>query len=139
MENRDLDLPSGRKLHIQTANFETSRALFEACMEEVKALKVDPEAEIDVNFLKDVFCTAISSKKIMKCVWDCFKTVTIDEVRISKDTFEPVDARADYYTVCWEVTHDNVLPFMKSHLPMLSAILGKAKDSLKSTSQTPAS
>lgn len=136
---RDLDLPSGRKLHIQEADFQTSRALFEACMEEVKALKVDPEAEVDVNFLKDIFCTAVSSKKIMKCLWDCFKTVTINDVRVSNDSFEPVDARQDYYLVCWEVTHDNVLPFMKSHLPWLSIILGKAKDSLKSKPPIPVS
>jgi hypothetical protein len=37
--------------------------------------------------------------------------------------FDDVNLRADYLIVCWEVTKFNLLPFMNSLLPKLSAFL----------------
>jgi hypothetical protein len=130
MAGRDLKLPSGRTLHIQVAPFRPAKALYQAFAEECKTLKMDPESELDANLFKDLLCTALASKKIEGCIWDCFKTVTIDDLKIDDDSFEPVEARDDYFTVCLEVARDNLLPFAKSLLQQYSAVLGKVKSSL---------
>lgn len=128
---RDLDLPSGKKLHIQVAKFLTGKALFQAFSDELKGMKIATDTDIDVSLLKDLLCTAVSSKKIEAALWECFKTVTVDGLKIDTDTFEPVDMRADYFIVALEVAKDNLLPFTKHLMPLFSALLGKAKDSLK--------
>ena len=81
----------------------------------VSTLSADEAAgTIDVNLRKDLFCTFLASKKIEAALAECMKRVTYNGLKITEDTFEPVEARDDYLTVCVEVTRENVVPFMKS-------------------------
>lgn len=126
----EVDLPSGAKLRIQPAPFKDSRALYQAILEEAKVLKLDPKTEIDVNLFKDLFCVGVSSKKIESCLWECMKVVRYNELKIDADTFEKVEAREDYLTVCFEVAKENVLPFMKNLYAKYAPMLGVLKSSL---------
>lgn len=111
---REVTLPSGSTLKITPAPFPEARALYQAVVEEMKGLKLDPEAEIDVNFYKDVFCVGLSSKKIEAALWKCMERSLINDLKITADTFEPVEKRDDYLTVCFEVAQENIRPFTKS-------------------------
>ena len=125
---REVTLPSGAKLAITLPPFAVSKALYQAVLEEAKALKLDPEADIDINLFKDLFCTAMSSKKIEACLNECMKRAQYNGLKIDADTFEPESARQDYIHACFEVARESVLPFMKS----LSAQYGQVLATLKS-------
>lgn len=111
---KEIDLPSGAKLKIDMATFTASRALYQSFLEEMRGMKWNPSDEIDVNLFKDLFCSALSSKKVEACLWECMKKALYNDLRITLDTFEPVEAREDYLRVCLEVAHYNVGPFMKN-------------------------
>lgn len=112
--NTEVKLPSGALLKITMSPFAVSRALYQALLEEAKGLNLDPGAQVDVNLFKDLFCTALSSKKIESCLWECMKRATYNDLKITEDVFEPEAARDDYLSVCLEVARCNVLPFTKS-------------------------
>lgn len=121
-------LPSGAELKVTVADFAVSKALYQAILEEAKAVHIDPVAEIDVNLFKDMFCACMSSKKVEVCLAECLKRVTYNGLKIDKDTFEPVEAREDFTTVCFEVAKENVAPFMKSLFAQFAPILGELKN-----------
>ncbi len=111
----DVKLPSGAVIKISTTPFEVSRDLFQAVSKELNTLKIAGAAQVDL--FKHLFCVGVSSKEIEARLWECFKYVQYcdkrGELKIDKDTFEPLSAREDYLTVCMEVTKANVGPFVK--------------------------
>ena len=123
--SRKVVLPSGAILEITAAPFDDAKALYMAVADEARGLKLDSKAEIDANFWKDIFCTGLASKKIEAALAVCFKRVTYSGLKIDKDTFEPIEAREDYLTVCFEVAKENVSPFLKSLYARFSPILEK--------------
>lgn len=123
-QTKSVDLPSGATLRINLSKFAVSKALYLAVLEEAKNLELDPNVEVDTNLFKDMFCIGFSSKKIEGCLNECMKQALYNDARITEATFEPVDAREDYMTVCWEVALFNILPFTKSLSRQLSAISG---------------
>lgn len=115
---REVKLPSGAVLKIGVAPFETSRSLYQVVLEEAKAILVTTKLEM-ASVYKDLFCIGFSSKKIENALWECLKYCTYNngktgELKIDKDTFEPISAREDYLNVCIEVAKDNIAPFVKS-------------------------
>ena len=120
-------LPSGSELKITVGSFAESKALYQAILEEAKDLKMDAQAEVDVNLFKDLFCTMMSSKKVESALWGCMRRVTYNGLKITESTFEDVEARQDYFEVCFEVAKENILPFTKSLYAKLSPILDKLK------------
>ena len=113
---KEIDLPSGAKLKLGVVPFEFSKALFQAILEEAKALSLASSMEM-ADVYKSLFCIGFSSKKIEACLWKCFEKVIYEDKRgplkIDKDTFEPVENRGDYMAVCLAVTKDNIDPFVK--------------------------
>ncbi len=109
-----IKLPSGAELQITLSPFEVSNDLFKAFLEEMKLLKIDPQADIDINLFKDLFCYGFSSKKIETCLYKCFEKSLYNKFKITKETFEPEDVRQDYLSVCIEVAKANIMPFTKS-------------------------
>jgi hypothetical protein len=128
---KEVKVPSGAELKITLAPFSESKALFQAVTEEVKSLKLDPNAEVDVNFWKDIFCLGISSKRIEQALEPCLKRSTYNGLKIDKDTFESPESREDYLTVCYEVAKENLLPFTKSLYAQYAPILEKLKSGLQ--------
>lgn len=125
-----MKLPSGAELVITVAPFAEAKALYQAFLKELKVLKFDPKTEMDVNFFKDMFCAALSSKEIENALDVCMKRATYNGLKIDKDTFEPVEARDDYFAVCFEIAKENVLPFTKSLYAQYSPILEKVRSNL---------
>lgn len=120
---KEVVLPSGATLKIQMAPFADSRALYQALLDEAKGLKLDMAAEVDGNFYKDIFCVGFSSKKIEAAIFKCMERCLINDLRITLDTFEPVESRDDYFMVLFEVTQENVRPFTKSLYAQLRHVM----------------
>lgn len=127
---KKVTLQSGAEIDITPAPFTVSKALYQALLEEGTNLKLDPSVEIDVNFYKDLFCVGFSSKKVEVALWACLERVLYKNLRITSDTFEPIEAREDYTEICFEVMLENILPFTKSLSAQYQIILGKLKAAL---------
>lgn len=128
---KEIKLPSGAILKITLSPFSESKALYQAILEELKQLELTKDSV--ENFLKNFACVAFSSKKIEQCLEVCFKRCTYDcgkgELKIDKDTFEPLENRGDYIDVCVAVVEENVAVFMKSLYAKLEPFLPKAPSS----------
>ena len=123
---KEIKLPSGAILKITLSPFAVSRELYRAILDEAKGIKLNAGDEVDVNLFKDLACTMLASRNIEQCLWECMKKATINDIKITPDSFESVESRDDYITVCIEVAKENVLPFMKSlsaqYAPMLDVL-----------------
>ena len=106
-------LSSGVELEITLAPFKDAHNLQKAIASELKNVKINPDVELDTNFMKDLICTAVASDKIMDALNVCLKRCTYNNLKITDDIWEAVEARADYYEVCTEVIKENCLPFVK--------------------------
>jgi len=135
MNVKEVELPSKAILKIHHTPFEVSLALNEAVIEELKGLQFDSQTDM-LKIYKDIFCTGFSSKKIKECLWKCFERCTYNsgngDLKIDKNTFDPMDARQDYAAVCMEVAQYNIAPFVKAH----SAKFFQALESLKSSPES---
>lgn len=123
----EIKMPSGAILKVQPAPFAAARTLYQAVLEEAKGLKFDPEAQVDVNFFKDLFCAGLASKKIEAALAECFKSALYNDLKITNDIFEPVEAREDYIMACFEVAQENIKPFTKNLLLQYATIFQKMK------------
>lgn len=129
-------LPSGRKLLLQIADFDTSYALFEVAMSELRQVKLGDsiklaagmdvqkllQQDLPIDGLKDLFCTAVSSRSIRSALGECFKGCQYNGEAINDQTFQDEDARGDYLPAAWEVMSLNLAPFFKGLASKLSAI-----------------
>jgi hypothetical protein len=130
----DITLPSGAKLRISLSSFAVAKALFEAVAAEAKEMRLDPQSDIDLDLMKNLFCTGFSSKRIDTALSECMKKCTYNGVRLTEETFEPEEARQDYVTVCLEVALSNLRPFTKNLFAELNRIAEKLGNSQKSKS-----
>lgn len=112
---REVILPSGAKLGVAPAPFADAKALYQGILRAVGATSISTSMEM-TSVIKDLFCSAFSSKEIDVLLDACMKRCTYDGTKITEETFEPVSARTDYVKVCTEVALENVLPFFKSLL-----------------------
>ncbi len=109
-----IDLPSGAKLEIYPADFLVAKKAYQVVAQELEGLKLDPQAEVDVNLLKDVMIRSVASEAIDAQIWECMKKCTYNGLKITKDTFQPMSAREDYLPALYEVAVVNISPFLKS-------------------------
>lgn len=114
-------LPSGAKLKVQLSPFAVSKALYQAVFKELKNINFTTQTEM-ASVIKDAFCVAMSSPEIESCLWACMARCTLNDVRITPDTFEPLERREDYLKVCVEVGKANVMPFMKDLTQLYSQV-----------------
>jgi hypothetical protein len=119
-----MKLPSGAELRITLAPFSDAKALYQAFLEEVKTLKWEATTEIDTNFIKDIFCVGLASKKFEGALWKCMERALYNNLKITDQTFEPEEARQDYVPVCFEVAKENITPFTKTLMPLFSRVGG---------------
>ena len=118
MTNTEIKLPSGAILTIRPASFSESKKLYQALLSELKCIQINVENLDMANMIKDLFCIGFSSPKVEECLSVCLGYCQYNDgknnFKIDKNTFEPMEAREDYVTVCMEVARVNVDPFMKS-------------------------
>lgn len=118
---------------LSLAPFAEAKDLYQAFLKEGKQIKLEAKTELDHNFFKDALCSALSSKEVEEKVWACMRKCTYNKLKIDDDTFEPEEAREDYFFVMFEVAKANVLPFTKG----LSAKFGTLIGEILGKAQTP--
>ena len=119
---KKITLPSGAKLEIDLAPFADANALNKAVAKELKGMKFDPELNLtDPVFIKDLACTAFSSDEIMNALEVCFRRCTYNGLRIDANTFEPEEARQDFFITCKEVLIEQLRPVAQALLSMFLA------------------
>lgn len=110
---RDVKLPSGATLGVDSAPFEVSKNLYQVLLFEMRALDISFGVELS-NQLTKMFIYGLSSKAIDQAMVPCLKRCTYNGLKIDHDTFEPVEAREDWVKVLALVAEENIAPFMKS-------------------------
>lgn len=114
---KEFKLPSGATLGVKAATFAESKALYQAVLREAKGVTVNSKTDMAAVY-KDLFCIGFSSPEIELALWECLKKCTYNSgkgnLKIEQTTFEPIEARDDYLTVCMEVAKENIHPFVKS-------------------------
>lgn len=126
-----VSLPSGAELEMTLAPFLEGERLFSATAECLKSVKLDGNADMkdmvgDLNGLKDMFLTCLTSQAMKEAILACLKRCTYNKQRITSwDIFDDVKAREDYLMVCWEVVKFNLTPFTKTLFAKLSMFTSK--------------
>jgi len=118
MSNAIINLPSGATLEIQIASFAVGNSLFKTLCREFKnsgvlagGITLKNIADKDISVLAGPVLQAAGSDDVERCLWECFKTCLYNNTRITRDTFEPEEARGDYLKAAWEVLKTNLAPF----------------------------
>src|SRR6185503_11722971 len=131
---REIKMPSGATLKIQAAPFAQAKTLYQAILEETKAIDFKQEGEVG-NLIKTAVMTVFSSRKVEEALWACLPKCLYNsgqgDLKIDKDTFEPLMARGDYVLVCVEVGKENILPFMSGLYAVWSELLGTIESARK--------
>ena len=108
-------LPSGAKLEISLPSFTEAHNLQKAVAAELKGITLDPTMDLtSPDLLKTLFCTALSSDKILECIFACMKRCTYNDSKMSMDTFEEENARQDFNIACFEIAQEALGPFVKN-------------------------
>lgn len=111
----EFKLKSGNVLKISNIPFADANALYQAALKELKQVKLESKAEFG-NAVKDLFCLGFASREMQALLWEIFKRCQYcdkrGELKIDKDTFEPLEARADYMEVSVLVIKDVIGPFL---------------------------
>lgn len=127
--SEEITLLSGAKLKIQVSPFAVSKALYQAVLKEVKSIGLTSKTEM-ANIYKDILCAGFSSPEIESCLWQCMDRCLLNGVRITPDSFEPLERREDYLQVCVEVGRANLAPFTKNLMLVYSQVLGAMESTL---------
>lgn len=114
----DLIVSSGAKVVINVADFEDTIALKNSIVREAsKNVALDAiSLSSDIARLAVLAATVDSSPEVYAAIWPCLSRCTYNGEKITKKTFEPVEARKDYYDILIECVKVNVSPFFESVL-----------------------
>jgi hypothetical protein len=138
-QEKKITLPSGAILGLSEAPFRPSKALYQALAQEMKAIKIDMNSEVeDGNFWKDLACSAVSSPKIEEALAPCLVRCTYNNQKIDnvEETFGPASRRQDYLVVCYHVMEINVSPFLSGLFAKYSELRKRISDALASRPET---
>lgn len=120
--------PSGAKVVINPADFSAAMELKSAVMREISKsdVKVELSALTNQKDLTDIvklLATLDSSQSVETAVFKCLVRCTHNGEKITRDTFENVEARQDYYDIVFNCMKENLSPFAKSLRLWLSTIM----------------
>ena len=107
MANLKKTLPSGAELEATMAGFEDCERLDEAVKTELRGVDMNEES------LVGLFMRLSSSKAVKAALWPCMMRATYNGQKITRDTFEPESARADFFPIAQEVMVFNLRPFFQ--------------------------
>lgn len=128
-DNKEIKLTSGNILNATMVTFSDGRNLYQSIIAELNNLNIDVGDQIDINFIKGIFCQLIISKEIEKNIWTCFNRTLYKKNKITLETFEPIDARGDYIEACMEICWFNLEPFIGGLFVKLSGVTSRITDS----------
>lgn len=126
--NEKKTFASGKAIVLQLSEFRVSARLRKVVAKEIRTIDfkevmklaggLSPEellakGDLPIDTLKDLACQLLASDEVEEALWECMKVCQYNGERITPETFEPEDARADYLPAAWEVMVLNLAPFFK--------------------------
>ena len=103
-ENAEITLSTGSKLLIKLASFEAGMALMQA----VSKASAGSPTDSSLGSM-----ALVSNRDVRDALFACFNGCVLNGVKITRDTFEEENARADYILVALEVITKNLEVFTK--------------------------
>ena len=103
-ENAEITLSTGSKLLIKLASFEAGMALMQA----VSKASAGSPTDSSLGSM-----TLVSNRDVRDALFACLNGCVLNGVKITRDTFEAENARADYILVALEVITRNLEVFTK--------------------------
>jgi hypothetical protein len=119
----------GRVIKINMANFDDTcdmKDIIEATLAEtgldLDSLELGKAslADMDIDFILKPILKITSNKEFRKILFKCLERSSIDGEKITRDTFESVENRGEYYPIVLECLKVNILPFFA---PLLSRFI----------------
>lgn len=124
-----MELPSKNHVVINPCGFDDACDLKDIV--ELKLAEADIKIEtldvanLDIGFLVAAILKVDGSKEFRARVFKCLERSLYNDEKITKDTFEPVENRGDYYPIVIECLKVNVLPFFYPLLGKWTGFLEK--------------
>jgi len=72
------------------------------------------EQNFDIASIAKMIALADSSDEVYKAIFTCLARCTYNGEKITKQVFEPANARQDYYDIIFACAKENVAPFFES-------------------------
>ena len=115
-------LPSGRTLIVAIAPFAVASKLRKVVAGELLGVelelgKIDLNLDLKnldprtLNTMKNVVCRLLASEAVEAALFECAVRSTVEGVKVTRETFEAAEYRADFLPVAWEVIRANLAPF----------------------------
>lgn len=123
-----------KELGIELGSFREAKNLQDAILSEVKTQKVDVKTELDVNFIKDILASIISSPKVEDALWPLMARCIFgpSKEKVVESLFDAKPELREYYLeICYEVALENIKPFMKGLFAKYEHTLSAIIPSLK--------
>ena len=129
---------NGVKVKINPADFVISMKLKNAVLKAVKDSGVDV-SKIDLKKITaaslqpilEVVLYADTNEAVESSLFKCLERCTYNGEKIIRDTFEPIEAREDYYEIVIACLKENLSPFFKNLISKLRSLTPKKSDSQK--------
>ena len=129
---------NGVDVKINPADFINALKLKNAVLKAVKDSGVDI-SKIDLDKitasslqpLLEVILTADTNEAVQDSIFKCLARCLYNGEKIVPDTFEPMEAREDYYEIVIACLKENLSPFFKSPISKLKSLAPKVSDSQK--------
>jgi len=132
--SEEFKAPSGKKIVINPADFcdvlDLKNAIQKAAIASGLDIPTSLSAElmdqdIDLSGLIKTALTVDSDKDVQECAFKCLTRCTRGGEKITKETFDDIEAREDYYDIVLSCFKVNLTPFFKPLLSKLSPFLDK--------------
>lgn len=133
---KDITLKSGNKLRLGVASFIDSIKLVNvvarAFSQRGLNFKIDRETELSfqglfsknpdafIKGLMDVVFEEFVMDLVFKCAEKCVYIQNGVSMKITQETFEDETARNDFYEIMYHIAYENIKPFFKNLLTVLS-------------------
>ncbi len=135
----EFEAPSGAKVKINIAPFKDSMKLKSAIAKELAdsdfSFDFDPSKDIkkqdfDIAGIAKIMALLDSSEAVNNALMDCLLRCTYNSEKITGATFEPEEAREDYYDIVAACLKVNIGPFFKSLLSKFLPIIKMFQENL---------
>lgn len=121
---------SGAKVKINVADFEDAQNLKFAIQKALKNENVELSSLNDLMSsdawpIAKIIMAVDSSKDVNEAIWPCLARCSRNGDKITKMTFEPVDARKDYYEIVVACVKENILPLFEGVFALSKSLFSK--------------
>lgn len=118
------------KVVINAAPLEDAIRLKSAIQKSLISQNINLET-ISEGDMVNLFLAIDSSPEVYNCLFECLKKSSYDGIKITKETFEPEEARGDLYEVFYYCLKVNIFPFFKSLFSRFGIRFGTTTDTRK--------